>query len=267
MAHWTDGYYGDLYFDSVEDLLTPALSAAEAEVIASLLALGARDRVLDLACGHGRHANAAPLAARNGMIVGLDRSGEYLRRARASTTTSTSAAATSPATSTSTPQYIRGDVRSLPFRDGAFDAAFSWYASLFMFDDATNEAALAEAARVVRPGGRLLVHHANPARLAAEPLASARRTLADGSVVEERSTWDATRGVDVCARRLVRPGGAVLAGAAELRYYMPSEWRRLAARVRLRLVEVTSTPDAVRTPRREPGPEAPDLIALLEKPT
>jgi hypothetical protein len=57
-----------------------------------------------------------------------------------------------------------------------------------------------------------------------------------------------------------------LAGAAELRYYMPSEWRRLAVAARLRLVAVTSTPDAVRTPRREPGPEAPDLIALLEKP-
>jgi SAM-dependent methyltransferase len=135
-----------------------------------------------------------------------------------------------------------------------------------MFDDATNEAVLAEAARVVRPGGRLLVHHANPARLAAAPVETARRTLRDGSVVEERSRFDATRGVDVAERRIVRPDGAVLAGAAELRYYMPSEWRRLAAAAGLRLVEVTSTPGAVGTPRREPGSEAPDLIALLEKP-
>jgi SAM-dependent methyltransferase len=163
--------------------------------------------------------------------------------------------------------YIQGDVRALPFPDATFDAAFSWYASLFMFDDATNEACLGEAARVVRPGGRLLVHHANPARLAAEPVATARRTLADGTVVEERSSWDAARGVDRSARRLVRPGGAVLAADSELRYYMPSEWRRLAARARLRLVLVTTTTDAAREPRREPAAEAPDLIALLEKPT
>jgi SAM-dependent methyltransferase len=198
-------------------------------------------------------------------MIGLERSGDYLRRA----------AAAGPLTPTLSPggalsrgpTYVRGDLRRLPFRDGAFDALFSWYASLFMYDDATNEACLAEAARVVRPGGRLLVHHANPARLAAEPVAEARRTLSDGSSVEERSTFDATRGVDVSARRIDRPGGAVLAGAAELRYYMPSEWRGLAARANLRLVEVTSTPDAARAPRREFGAEAPDLIALLEKPT
>jgi hypothetical protein len=36
-------------------------------------------------------------------------------------------------------------------------------------------------------------------------------------------------------------------------------------RAHLRLVGVTSTPDAAHLPGREP--EAPDLIALLEKPT
>jgi SAM-dependent methyltransferase len=257
--HWTDAYYGALYLESVEDLLTPALSALEADAMAALLALGPRDQVLDLACGHGRHA--IHLAAKVERIIGVDRSAAYLRRAVAATATTT-------ATATSIgPGYIQGDVRALPFPDGTFDAVFSWYASLFMFDDPTNEACLAEAGRVVRPGGRLLVHHANPARLAAEPVATATRTLPDGSRVEERSVWDATRGVDRCARRLVRPGGAVLAASAELRYYMPSEWRRLAARARLRLVEVTSTADAARVPRREPAPEAPDLIALLEKPT
>jgi SAM-dependent methyltransferase len=270
VPHWADAYYGALYLDSVEDLLTPALSAAEARAIAALLALGPADVVLDLACGHGRHAGA--LAGRARRVVGLDRSGEYLRRAVAttplppSTSTSTTTSTPTPTKTALKPCFVRGDLRSLPFADGSFDALFSWYASLFMFDDATNEAALAEAARVVRPGGRLLVHHANPARLAAAPVEEARRTLPDGSVVEERSRFDATRGVDVAERRIVRPGGAVLAGAAELRYYKPSEWRRLAAAARLRLVAVTSTTGALRAPRREPGPEAPDLIALLEKP-
>jgi SAM-dependent methyltransferase len=258
VTHWTDTYYGPLYLDSVADLLTPALSALEADVIAELLEVEPRDRVLDLACGHGRHARV--LAAKVACLVGLDRSGAYLARAGTTTITTTGSTSTSQV-----PSYLRGDVRALPFRDGAFDALYSWYASLFMFDDAENEACLREAARVVRRGGRLLVHHANPARLAAEPVADARRVLCDGSVVEERSAYDATRGVDRSERRLVRPDGAVLAGRAELRYYMPSEWRRLAPRAGLRLVEVTSTPDAARAPRREPGPEAPDLIALLEK--
>jgi SAM-dependent methyltransferase len=224
----------------------------EAGVVAGLLGLAPGDRVLDLACGHGRHARVLAGSAR---VVGVDRSGAYLRLAAA-------APPRGPA-----PAWVRSDVRALPFGRGAFDAAFSWYASLFMFDDTVNEACLAEAGRVLRPGGRLLVHHANPLRLALEPHASARRELPDGSVVEERSEFDAARGVDRCARRLVRPGGDVLAATAELRYYMPTEWGRLAERAGLRLVELTSTPDAGRAPRREPGPESPDLIALLEKPT
>lgn len=243
-AHWGDAYYGELYLGSIGDLLTPRLSAMEAEVVATLLHLGPEDRVLDLACGHGRHARL--LSPRVARLVGVDRSGAYLKLA-------TGAA------------YVRGDVRALPLGSGRLDAAYSWYASLFMFDDATNVACLAEAGRVLRRGGRLLVHHANPLRLAREPRAAARRTLADGALVEEESVYDAATGIDRCARRVVKRGGAVLAGAAELRYYSPAEWGPLAERAGLRLLELTTTPDAGRTPRREPGPDAPDLIALLEK--
>jgi SAM-dependent methyltransferase len=144
-------------------------------------------------------------------------------------------------------------VRALPFGDGAFDAAYSWYASLFMFDDPTNERCLAGAARVLRPGGRLLVHHANPATLAARPSDAARRTLPDGTVVEETSEFDARTGVDRCARRLVRPSGATLAATAELRYYTVSEWGPLSRSAGLRIAEVIETPQ--------------DLAVLLEKPT
>lgn len=255
-GHWTDAYYGPLYLDSVEDLLTPRLSALEADAIAALLELRPADRVLDLGCGHGRHA--LPLAGRVGRVCGLDQSADYLRRA--------ASAAEAPARAGGrAPLLVRGDLRALPFRASAFDAAFSWYASLFPFDDATNAGCLAEAARVVRPGGRLLVEHGNPLALAAAPDATASRTLADGSRVEERSRWDPARGVDVSSRRIIRPDGAVLAATAELRYYMPSEWSRLAERAGLRLVAVTSISDAA-TPRRETGPGDPDLIAVLEKP-
>jgi SAM-dependent methyltransferase len=251
VAHWTESYYGALYLDTVEDLLTPRLSALEAERIAALLALAPGDRVLDLACGHGRHAR--PLAARARAVVGLDRSAGYLARARAAGRGEPRA-----------PHLVRGDVRALPFRDGAFDAVYSWYASLFMFDDVANAACLAEAARAVRPGGRVLVHHANPLRLARDPRDASRRTLADGSRVEEECEFDPATGVDRTRRVLTRPSGAVLAGTAELRYYKPSEWAPLAERAGLRLLELTSTTGAGERP---PGPDAPDLIALLEKPT
>lgn len=253
-AHWTDGYFGELYLDTVVDLLTPRLSALEAEVLWRLLALRPGDRVLDAGCGHGRHV--WPLAARGARPAGVDRSHAYLRRGR-------DAAAPRPAG----PAFVRGDVRALPVRPGAFAAAFSWYASLFMFDDETNARCLAELGRAVRPGGRILVHHANPARLALAPADASRRELRDGSRVEEESSYDAAAGVDRCSRRLVRPSGAVLAGTAELRYYSASEWGPLSQRAGLRILELTSTTTAGRFPAAVPGAEAPDLIALLEKPT
>jgi SAM-dependent methyltransferase len=253
--HWSDAYYGDLYFDSAADLLTPALSAAEAGVITRLLRLRPGDRVLDLACGHGRHA--WPLAASGASVVGLERNARYLGRAIEIPDGSRAANA---------PRWLRGDVRALPLRSGAFDAAFSWYSSLFMFDDATNLACLAELGRAVRPGGRLLVHHANPERLALSPDDASRRVLPDGSVVEEESRWDAAAGIDRCARRLVRPDGTVLAGTAELRYYSAPEWSPLAEAAGLRLVQLTNTPFAGEVPGPEAGSAAPDLIAVLQRP-
>lgn len=254
VPHWTDAYYGDLYFDSAADLLTPALSAAEAEVVRVLLRLRPRDRVLDLACGHGRHA--WPLAGEGLRVVGLERSEPYLRRAAAGRLAGKGE-----------PRWVRGDVRALPLRPGTFDGAFSWYSSLFMFDDGVNARCLAELGRTVRPGGRIVVQHANPLALAKSPVDSSRRVLADGSVVEEESRWDAAAGVDRCARRLVRPDGAELRGTAELRYYSAPEWGPLAVAAGLRVVQLTSTPLAGAVPGAQPGSDAPDLIAVLERPT
>jgi SAM-dependent methyltransferase len=248
---WTDAYYGELYLDSAADLLTPALTALEAGVIVRLLR-PAGARLLDLACGHGRHAWALRHAA---TVVGVDRSRAYL-----------ALAGQGGAPGAGGPRFLRADLRALPFKDGAFDAAYSWYSSLFQWDEPANAAALRELARVLRPGGRCLVQHANPLRLAREPRATARRALPGGAVVEEQAEFDPATGVERARRLLVRADGTRLEGTAVLRYYRPDEWDGLARRAGLRLVRLTSTPDAAAgAERTEPGPEAPDLVAVLER--
>ena len=112
-------------------------------------------------------------------------------------------------------------------------------------------------------GGRLLVHHANPLALAREPQATAAarcRTAALSRRSRASTRPPAWTGAldDWCAAM-----AALLEGTAQLRYYSPSEWEPLASRAGLHLTAVTSTTPP---PGGRLGPEAPDLIALLEKP-
>ncbi len=103
------------------------------------LAPRAGERVLDLATGTGWTSR---LVARQGAVVtGVDIAEGLLDAAR------TRAAADGlPIT------YQLGDAEALPFEDGAFDAVISTFGVMFV---SRPEAAAAELARVVRPGGRV----------------------------------------------------------------------------------------------------------------
>lgn len=96
-------------------------------------------RVLDLGVGSG----AAALAAGGRGLVGLDRSGEMLRRAAA-----TARRAGRPLV------LVHGDALALPFRPGALDGALA-HSVLYLLPDPAG--ALRELYRAVRRGGRVAV--------------------------------------------------------------------------------------------------------------
>ncbi|MEU5837521.1 demethylmenaquinone methyltransferase [Streptomyces diacarni] len=100
-------------------------------------ALGLRpgERCLDVACGTGVSTEA--LARSGAAVVGIDRSPGMVGRGA------------------HRPVTLRvGDALSLPFEDAAFDAATIMFGLRNVVDPTT---ALREMARVVRPGGRLVV--------------------------------------------------------------------------------------------------------------
>ncbi len=102
------------------------------------------DEVLDVACGTGDLAQAfARTAAKR--VVGLDFTREMLDRAEVK---KAKAAGGSKIT------YIEGDAMALPFSNGSFDVV----SIAFGIRNVTQPSkSLAEAFRVLRPGGRLIV--------------------------------------------------------------------------------------------------------------
>jgi ArsR family transcriptional regulator len=99
-------------------------------------------RVVDLGCGDG--ALALEIARFAGQVVGVDRDGAAVKRAR-------SAARSAGAKSV---KFRVADIESLPLEDGAFDVAIL---SQTLHVTADPAAALREAVRVLDRGGRLVV--------------------------------------------------------------------------------------------------------------
>ena len=100
---------------------------------------------LVLEVGVGTGIVAAALRAHGVAVIGLDLSEEMLRQAVARLGFA----------------VVRGDARTLPFASGSVDNVL-FVAALHAIGDVRG--AVAEAARVLRPGGRLLAAHDAPRR-------------------------------------------------------------------------------------------------------
>lgn len=102
-------------------------------------------RVLEVGCGPGHLSTR--LARDHGVgVTGLDLDPAMVARARANAERS---AVVGPR-----PSFVEGDVASLPFDDSSFDLVVSTF-SMHHWSD--PRAGLSEIARVLRPGGRLLM--------------------------------------------------------------------------------------------------------------
>jgi len=178
--------------------------AARGEV-AGLIERGLRGRVLDLGCGFGRHTLAMRAAGLDAW--GLDLSRDLLAHARAG-----------PGAERLAGRLVRGDFRRLPFRDASFDAVVMLFSSFGYFDDEQNGGVLDEIARVLAPGGTVVLDLMNPARVRATLVPESRTERGGRTLIERRRLVEGGRRVQKDVR-LIEPDGAERAWREDVRLY------------------------------------------------
>ncbi len=124
-------------YDAMNGVMTAGLHHRWRARAADLARVAPGDRVLDVATGTGDLA--LELRGRGCEVVGLDFSAGMLDRARAKDAGIA---------------WVQGDAQALPYADGTFAAATVGFGARNFGD---LDLGLAEMARVVRPGGRVVV--------------------------------------------------------------------------------------------------------------
>jgi ubiquinone/menaquinone biosynthesis C-methylase UbiE len=191
---WWASFFDARYLHEYEPLFSLERDRQEAARVLDVLGLPLGARVLDAACGQGRHAH---LLAEAGLDVdAVDYSEDLLSRARAR--------GTGPEL-----RYTRGDMRSLPADwTGRFDAVVNLSTSFGFFrDPADDVAAIREFARVLKPNGVVLWHGASRDGVMARFLARDWWTTADGTTIAQERTFDPLSGLLSVESRWSGPGG------------------------------------------------------------
>ena len=145
VGHERHGHHGGDFEGPFGLLLGLAMSFGRgryARLVAELAGVGPGDRVVDVGCGPGRFLREA--AERGAEAVGVEPSRQMRRLASRRT----------PASLRHLVRVVDGTAERLPLEDGSATVVWA-VASFHHWTD--PEAGLAEAHRVLRPGGRLLI--------------------------------------------------------------------------------------------------------------
>lgn len=207
--------------------ISPEHTARQVDFALDVLGVRAGDRLLDVACGIGRHS--IPFAAAGLAVVGLDISPAYLPKA-------------AEAGRAYGAEFVLGDMRHLPIKADTFDAAVSLFTSFgYTADDSDDQRTFCEVGRVLRPGGRFLIDTMHRDALVRRFQERDWTEIRQG-VLLERRRWDARRG-RIEAEWICLRGQGIEKYPVSIRIYTCSELETMLARAGLVIHKVWGSVD------------------------
>lgn len=147
---WWEEYFGEDYFKIYS--FREEQTQQEVRFIEEVLALAKGEEVLDLCCGHGRHA--VELAKRGYAVTGLDLSEYFLKIAEERAKQADVSI-----------RFVHADMREIPFEE-AFNAVINLFTSFGFFEKEKDNARVLDAvSRSLKANGKLLMDLVNRERV------------------------------------------------------------------------------------------------------
>jgi ubiquinone/menaquinone biosynthesis C-methylase UbiE len=209
-----DAFFSDFYLRVHAGVEPRDEARGQALAAAGLTGCPPGGELLDVACGFGRHA--VPLAREGFRVTGVDRSAPLLEEARRRA-----------GGDDDNPRLVGADYRELPFADASFDGALNLYTSLGYLGDEEDTDVLAEVARVLRPGGRLVIETMHRDLLVGVFQERGWELVGQGRLLLEQRTFDPVGGIAQTTQTLIDKDGGRDSRTFETRVYTATELTRM----------------------------------------
>jgi 2-polyprenyl-3-methyl-5-hydroxy-6-metoxy-1,4-benzoquinol methylase len=218
---WYDGFFESEWLDDIALHTLQERTTEQVDFIVEQLGLEPGARILDVACGHGRHS--LELERRGFCVTGTDLSHRSIELARKAAEDEGLDA-----------EFVELDMRKLEY-EAEFDAAINLFTAFGYFEDeAENEDVLARIARALRRDGRFLIDTINLIGLARRYQERLWDDLESGDgIIVQKHEFDFQSGRNSSVWTFIRDSGERSELAHNLRVYAPHELVRMFERAGL----------------------------------